>query len=170
MATPPPSPIRLADVSPDPAYDAARFWAKVDKSGECWTWTAYKLSTGYGRFGIGWTAVWQAHRYSALMHFGEIPAGALVLHTCDTPACVRPEHLYFGTNADNNRDMSDRERFNYGVLRGSNNQQSKLSAEQVLEIRRKCAGGQSRRSLGREYGVSHQTVSDIVARRLWDWL
>ena len=89
--------------------DEERFWAKVEKSGECWIWTASRRGKGYGlvRF-RGRNA--QAHRASYEMHNGPIPDGAVVRHKCDNPPCVNPDHLELGTVADNNRDMSERGR------------------------------------------------------------
>jgi len=81
-----------------------RFWAKVDVSGDCWEWTACKTSKGYGQIKFkGETR--RAHRISWILHKGEIPKGKKVLHTCDTPSCVRINHLFLGTNAENTADM-----------------------------------------------------------------
>lgn len=170
MAIAPQEALRLNEICSDPTATADRFWAKVDKSGECWTWTAYRMKTGYGRFGIGTSKVWQAHRFSALMAWGQISPGTLVLHRCDNPACVRPEHLYEGNNSDNNADMVERNRFNLPLLRGTNNNQSKLTEGDVREIRRRHELGETRTSLGKAFGVSRQTASDIVDRKLWGWL
>lgn len=84
-----------------------RFWAKVDTFGECWLWTAAKTEKGYGRIDN-----LRAHRLSAMIHFGMFDRRTLVLHHCDTPACVRPEHLYLGDAARNSRDMVERGRVN----------------------------------------------------------
>ena len=67
-----------------------RFWAKVDKSGDCWTWTAAKLPTGYGVFGVGYRTVY-AHRFAYEQEYGILPAR--LDHRCHNPSCVKPEHL-----------------------------------------------------------------------------
>lgn len=89
-----------------------RFWSKVNKSGECWIWTASKRNKGYGAFVYpsldGDIIQGRAHRFSWEIHFGPIPEGLCVLHKCDIPACVNPEHLFLGTKADNNRDLYEK--------------------------------------------------------------
>lgn len=97
---------------PKPKPIAERFWPKVDKSGECWVWTASRDRTGYGKFGRGggkrgWT---KASRVSWEIHFGPVPDGLWVLHRCDNPPCVRPDHLFLGTCGDNNRDTASKGR------------------------------------------------------------
>lgn len=82
-----------------------RFWEKVDRSGDCWTWIPTARSGfGYGKFAINRTMI-NAHRASWILNFGEIPDGRFVLHKCDNPPCVRPDHLFLGTHTDNMRDM-----------------------------------------------------------------
>lgn len=84
-----------------------RFWAKVDKSGECWLWTGAKNNKGYGQIGLPGrgTGSMLAHRYSFLLHYGPIHVSLFICHKCDTPLCVRPDHLFAGTSRDNVRDM-----------------------------------------------------------------
>lgn len=87
-----------------------RFWSKVDKTGDCWEWTAYVArATGYGRFTIDGRAV-NVHRLAYASLVGDIPDGDVVRHVCDNRKCVKPAHLELGSTADNNRDMIDRQR------------------------------------------------------------
>lgn len=80
-----------------------RFWSKVDKSGDCWVWIASTSSKGYGKFWFrNWH--WRAHRVSWILANGEIPEGMHILHECDNPPCVNPDHLTSGTQLDNMKD------------------------------------------------------------------
>jgi hypothetical protein len=93
-----------------------RFWEKVNKTDECWIWTAYKDPSGYGRIGVG-TGMNKAMRLAThvawYLQHGEWPEkGAEMCHACDTPGCVRvgPGHLYKGTKSANMRDVWQRNR------------------------------------------------------------
>lgn len=86
-----------------------RFWAKVDKTAKCWNWIASKKPRGYGHFFADGKQI-LAHRFSWELHMGPIPAEQCVLHRCDNPACIRPEHLFLGDYADNARDMTQKGR------------------------------------------------------------
>jgi hypothetical protein len=84
---------------------AERFWEKVDKSGECWLWTGALASNGYGRITPVTGVSAGAHRVSYELHNGPIPKGMMVMHSCDVPSCVNPDHLSLGTAKDNMADM-----------------------------------------------------------------
>jgi hypothetical protein len=86
-----------------------RFWRNVDKTGECWTWTGGRAIDGYGSFYADGAGI-AAHRFSYQLHNGPIPAGLVICHRCDNPPCVRPDHLFLGTQLDNVRDMFSKDR------------------------------------------------------------
>lgn len=88
----------------------ARYWIKVRKTDECWEWIAGKRGkTGYGSFKINGVVI-DTHRVSWMIHFGPIPDGKCVLHKCDNRVCIRPDHLFLGTQLDNIRDMDKKGR------------------------------------------------------------
>jgi hypothetical protein len=97
-----------------------RFWKKVDKTpglgpnGDCWLWTSATDQHGYGAFSLygRGKSMPKAHRLSYEWAYGPLPLGIDVLHKCDNPPCVRPEHLFTGTARDNMRDASRKGRLN----------------------------------------------------------
>jgi len=96
-----------------------RFMAKVKITESCWIWTAAKDDRGYGRIGFrGRTS--KAHRVAWTILCGPIPRGMWILHKCDTPACVNPDHLFVGTALDNSRDMVAKRRAQYGERHWTN--------------------------------------------------
>ncbi len=140
-----------------------RFWSKVKKAKGCWLWTGAPLADGYGGFGFEGKSV-RAHRMAAVLTGTKIPAGMHVLHKCDTPLCVRPSHLYVGTQADNSRDRVDRGRQARGETQGL----SRLTAKRVLKIRRLHAGGRrSMSALAAEFRVCKTSIWNVVSRKTW---
>lgn len=83
---------------------AEGFWQKVEKKDYCWEWKASRSICNYGQFWFMGKMV-RAHRFSWILHYSAIPEGKYILHKCDNPGCVNPEHLYVGTAKDNYNDM-----------------------------------------------------------------
>lgn len=93
---------------------ADRFWKYAVVGMDCWGWAASTAPKGYGCLGLGGGRVGRAHRVSYELHYGPIPDGLHVLHTCDNPGCVNPAHLRLGTNADNVADRQAKGRYRGG--------------------------------------------------------
>lgn len=142
------------------------FWPRVNKTDGCWLWTGARGSTGYGVMPINGKR-WGAHRLSWLLAFGPIPAGLHVCHRCDTPLCVRPDHLFLGTRFDNMSDAARKGRMPGPGLRGEGVRNSKLTAKQVLEIRARRANGEAQRALARAFGIDKAHVKRIVLGESW---
>lgn len=109
-----------------------RFWKHVTKDGPngCWVWGDSRTEFGYGllvkeRSSKTYRGKQKtAHRLSWELHHGEVPDGLSVLHRCDNPPCVNPDHLFLGTHADNMRDMFEKGRNRIGI-KGTTTQLSK---------------------------------------------
>lgn len=80
------------DGEPIPRTALGRFWAKVDKSGECWLWTAGVDGSGYGTFKVD-RRTWRVHRWIYLVTFGSLDKGLTIDHLCNVRTCVNPAHL-----------------------------------------------------------------------------
>lgn len=140
------------------------FEKKFVKTDGCWNWTANKYRSGYGQFGYGGLTQ-QAHRVAYQLYIGPIPDGLCVLHRCDNPGCVRPDHLFLGTQADNVHDCIGKGRKVSSF--GEKNGNAKLTAEQVAVIREKRANGALLANLAEEFNISESAVSLIANRRNW---
>lgn len=147
-----------------PAPIEERFWAKVHKSDGCWEWQGYVGPHGYGQFDFRFAS--RAHRASWILTHGEIPCGLNVLHRCDNKRCVRPDHLFLGTQKDNVIDCSNKGR----ISRGEDRPQSKLTEQQVQSIRAlyvKGKRGFGLRKLAERFGVEPCYIAKIVNRTAW---
>lgn len=141
-----------------------RFWVKADKSGDCWEWTGTKMKSGYGRLAVARCVMHLAHRVAwELANRRAVPENLRVLHECDNPSCVNPDHLFVGTAKDNTQDMLRKMRHAHGERHG----QATLTAEIVLEARRLFVDGMTVAAIGRKLGLRHGTVSKVVHRQRW---
>ncbi len=138
-------------------------WEVVTESG-CWLWVARLNKHGYGTFQIGCRSC-LAHRVSFEIYRSPIPEGMEILHKCDVRACVNPQHLYVGTQFENMRDRS--ERSSWEQAKGSQSVRSKLTEEDVLEIRRMSSAGRSYAELSERFGICKSNVATIVRRETW---
>lgn len=142
-----------------------RFLRHVNKTTTCWLWTGTKRGNGYGSFRGNMGLVVATHRFSYEKYIGLIPNGCHVLHTCDNPSCVKPEHLFLGTHTDNMRDMWKKGR-NTHV--GEKNSRSILTEDKVIEMRKMYAmGGYSHAALGIIFGVARTTAAYALSGKSW---
>jgi hypothetical protein len=149
------------------------FWTKVNKTDSCWTWTAYKDRDGYGIFGIKNKGQFKAHRFSLMLEGVDIPKGYVVMHHCDNPSCVRPEHLKPATVAENNLDKKLKGR--EARQKGESNAGSKLTESQVKDIRNRATvglrtgynNGSNLKQLAVEYKVCVDTIRLIAHKKIW---
>lgn len=147
-----------------------RFWKFVSPCPNtgCWLWVGAYQRKGYGHIGIGRRGQGNitASRLSFLIHHGPIPDGMFVLHKCDNPTCVNPDHLFCGTNADNMADCKSkgRARGKDEPLRGEDHHLTVLTSDDVRLIRSSkgtCA------DVGKSFGVSSSTVWNIRNKKTW---
>lgn len=150
--------------------DYSLFMSKVqpEPNTGCWFWDKSLNPAGYGKIVFNGLSgkIWLAHRASYELFKGEIPKGLHVLHKCDQPACVNPDHLWLGTNEENIQDRINKGRSfrSVGELAGM----SKLKLFQVLEIREKYKKGNiTQRTLAKEYNVHCSAICNIVTNKAW---
>ncbi len=167
---------------------ADRFWSKVKKGRgkACWEWTASRVKFGYGQLACKGLSAQPllAHRVSWELAYGPIPPGKHVLHRCDNPPCVRPDHLFLGDQRVNTEDRDRKGRVASGAangavtkpernpfvrnggsgLKGERHPMAKLSDKQVRRIRRRWAAGvyATRVEIALEFGVSPTHVGRIL--------
>jgi hypothetical protein len=145
-----------------PAQARAAFWSKVDKhSGhfwngtECWEWTGARQPNGYGRVGFLGRG-YLVHRLAYQLAHGTLLPGMQVCHHCDNRACVRDEHLFAGTQTDNEADK---------IAKGRH--RTKLTVADIREIRRLVLGGMSQTRVARRFGTYQANISAIVLGKSW---
>lgn len=146
-----------------------RFWSRVLKSSGCWEWGGGRSSRGYGAILVGGKQM-GAHRVSWKIHFGSIPKGLWVLHKCDNPPCVRPDHLFLGDASSNAKDAFEKGRRVSPPCdrRGIHNAAAKISSGDVVMIRRLYANGLTQAEIAKRFGLrSITSVSNILRGRTW---
>jgi hypothetical protein len=153
--------------------EISRFWSKIRPAepGACWVWTKEVNNMGYGRF-----TTWQhggrtrflTHRLAYQLTTGLPLVGVVLLHSCDNPPCCNPAHLTPGTQAQNVADMKTKGRaVSPPTHRGESAWQGKLNDHKVIEIRRRCANGETQASLAKEFSVDPSMISAVVRRKTW---
>lgn len=135
----------------------------VDSLSGCWLWNRVVTWQGYGKFHLNGTL--PAHRAAWQLHRGPIPEEAHVLHKCDKPACVNPEHLFLGTHLENMRDKVRKARQFRPA--GDRNGHAKLTNAQAKEARRLHLAGASADALCQRFGLSHSSVSALLNRKTY---
>jgi len=154
------------------------FWSRVEQTATCWNWHGSHIRAGYGHVNHkSLPRRVMAHRFSWELHYGYPPGDLLVCHHCDNPPCVRPDHLFLGTLADNYHDCATKGRHPHGSthylrleperVRGERNPAAKLTEAEVFAIRTRRAGGARVRALAKEYGVSESLISAIFHGKVW---
>lgn len=127
----------------------------------CWLWLESTNAKGYAHLRYG-KVMHRGNRFSWMAYNGKIPSGKLVLHRCDNPICVNPDHLFLGTPRENNddRDRKGRQR----SPRGSRNANSRLTMENVLEIRNSTM---SAYQLAKKFNVTPRSIYLVMKRQSW---
>jgi hypothetical protein len=144
-----------------------QFWARLDTTSSptgCWLWTGAKDPCGYGNLKRDGRYS-KAHRVAYELANGPIPKGVRVLHRCDNPPCCNPDHLFLGSQRDNIVDRNTKGRGNYAV--GTGHYLTRLTEDDVREIRRLHAEGTKQSVLAARYNLGRTTLWLIVHRHTW---
>ena len=145
-----------------------RFEEKVKKGAGCWLWQSAFGTNGYGFFWVGGKKRQEyAHRvaWRIANDWQEVPEGKVVMHSCDNPCCIEPEHLFLGTQPANIADMDRKGRRR--TLKGSERSTAKLSEADIPVIRQRLRGGESCEKICIDYRVSPELIRHIKKGRIW---
>lgn len=145
--------------------DGITFWDRVSSNtitiGDCWLFTGHRDECGYGRIHKDGKLI-RVHRAIWEFHNGSIPDKMKVCHKCDNPSCIKIEHLFLGTQADNVHDMWKKGRAK--VLTGERNRSYKFTHDDVIKIRCRIGDGETCKKIADEYGVVVETIYRIKLR------
>ena len=144
-------------------WDRVNSQIKEDEFG-CLEFTGCKDDCGYGRINRDGKLV-RLHRAVWERDHGPIPAGMVVMHSCDNPCCLEPEHLFLGTQAENIADMDRKGRRKTPI--GSQHSSAKLNESLIPKIRKRLVSGETCAAIGRDYKVTEETIRAIKKGRIW---
>jgi len=137
-----------------------QFEQKIIKDANgCWLWSGAKHVYGYGHLRKDGKLL-KTHRVAWEMYRGAIPDGLCILHKCDVPACINPDHLFLGTKTDNNRDRIAKGRTAFGERIAT----TKLTDDQARAI---LIDPRTHRAIAADYGVAHTQIGRIKRRQGW---
>lgn len=144
---------------------------KIDQTTGCWEWKGKPRENGYCRTSFNYKS-WYVHRMAYQLFVGEIPEGNDVCHRCDNRRCCNPAHLFVGTRKDNMDDCVSKNRQASGEIlsknvRGEKSHLSKLTSENVIEIRKMKERGDSTAKIAKLFSVSKDNIRSIVRRDTW---
>ncbi len=139
-----------------------RHASRIEKSLHCWLWTGARTGNGYGAVRVNGRQI-GAHVAAFLAAYGELPDGHVVMHACDNPLCVRPDHLSSGTNGENLADRTRKGR----AASGEQNGRAKLTESQVSEIRELLRAGIAKKAIARRFCVSDTLIRLIGKGANW---
>lgn len=146
--------------------ETCQFWSKVQIGcpEECWEWQGTITSLGYAVIKLNKKSI-RANRFSWFINRGPIPWYADVLHHCDNPKCVNPNHLFLGTGKINMEDKITKGRHRCGI--GENQGHSIFTEDAVRDMRKLYEDGWTQRAIAKKHRCSAQTVWPIVHRINW---
>ena len=134
----------------------------------CWNWNGYRNKTGYGftRIGGRGSKGILAHRLSWVLHHGEIPEGLHVLHKCDNPSCVNPNHLFLGTNLDNIKDRTAKGRSSHWIsfAKRCDCPNTRVQDFQILEMIERKKLGEKIKDIASIYKVTTSWASRLMSK------